>query len=160
MTVTVAYDFKATKSETLDTNVTDAGTKLVTHDQWNVSGTLNANSTPPVTKTANWLTTLTAGSATIDLTAMLGTNGVTVDGTDLKPQIVRVRNLGSNALVIEPGDSNGYALLGAAFKISIPAGGTFQVFLNDGTADIASNAKTLKLTGSGSQTSRWSVDVG
>jgi hypothetical protein len=93
MSVNVAYEVKVTVTETLATNVpaTPAGARSVVHSAWNTSKALATGTAPPATKVAAFEQALTGGTATIDLSALLGTNGVTVVGTGLRVQILRLR---------------------------------------------------------------------
>ena len=60
------------------------GDAVVVHDGWNQELLLNGASAAPVTKVAAFQQALSSGAATIDLTALTGANGATVDGTGLK----------------------------------------------------------------------------
>lgn len=160
--VSVAYQAVATATETLETNPDSATStkRVVTHTEFNEQFTLNNLSTPPVSKVAEFVQTLAEGVATIDLRALTGTNGASVDGNGLRPQVVRVKNLGANDLTIEPGASNGYDLFGASSVIVIPAGAHVQFFTNDGGVNIDATHKTLDLTGTDEQTSEWTIVMG
>lgn len=162
MAVSVDYALKCTITETLPSNTDSApdATRKITHTAFNESGTLTASTTPPVTKQASFVKTLSAGTGSIDLTSLTGTNGATVDGTGLKVQILRVKNLGANNLVIVPGASNGIDLMGASSSITVFPGASFEYYFNDGSPDIASGDRTLDLTGTGSQTSEWTIVMG
>ena len=162
MSITVTYTSSATVKEVLETNAgsATAAHRTVTHDQFNTSKTLSAGSTPPVTRVAAFTQALTDGAATIDLAALVGTNGVAVDGTGLKVQVLKVKNLGANALTIVPGASNGYNLAGAASKIILGANDEALLLFNDTQPDVASGARTLDLTGTGVQTSQWEIVLG
>lgn len=161
-TVSVTYEAKATVLETLPNNTDSASTskRQVTHSNFDQAATLNSGTTPPVTQVAEFKLTLTDGAATIDLRALTGTNGASVDGNGLKPQIVRVKNLGANALTIEPGASNGHDLFGASSLLIVPPGAHVQFFTNDGVEDIDATHKTLDVTGTGAQTSEWTIVMG
>ncbi|KKK95666.1 hypothetical protein LCGC14_2670530, partial [marine sediment metagenome] len=100
MAVEVTYAANCTVVEELtgNTDSLSAADKEVTHSQFNTSDTLNAGSTPPATKVAAFVQALTAGTATIDLTALIGTNGATVDGSGLKVQVLKMKNLGANVM--------------------------------------------------------------
>lgn len=162
--MSVALTFASTVKtvETLETGVpaASASDKTITHDQYDETAALTASTTPPVTKCAYFLATLSGGALDIDLTALSGTNGATVVGTGLKVQAIRIKNLGANTLTIEPGDSDAYNLLGAAFKIILAQNQHITLYGNDATPDVASDAKILKLTGTTTQTSEWSVVLG
>lgn len=157
--VSVAYSALATATETLPNNTGSASDvkRIVTHDQYNETFTLDATTTPPVTLHAAFLATLSGGALTIDLRALTGTNGVSVDGNGLRVQVLRIKNLGANELTVSAGASNGLSI-GAG--LVIPAGGHVQMFLNDGISDIDATHKTIDLAGTGAQTSEWTIEMG
>lgn len=160
--ISVTYAATATVVETLPNNTGSAADarRKITHDQYNESVTLDSGTTPPATLVAEFLATLSGGALTVDLRALTGTNGASVDGNGLKVQVLRVKNLGANTLTIDPGASNGIDLLGASSKIVIPAGGHFMMYFNDASPDISGTDKTLDLTGTGAQTSEWTIIMG
>jgi len=121
---TVTYNSALTIREVVDLNVPDAANPIINHTGFDESGTLNSTSTPPVTKVACFEKVLVAGAATIDLTALPGTGGGTVDGTGLKVQAIKIRNpaANTNKLHVVPGASAGYNLWGAAFHIILNPG--------------------------------------
>lgn len=161
MSVTVTYASTVQTAETLETNVGAVATSSrLTHSGYDESATLNSTSNPPATKCAYFLLTLTAGAATVNLAALTGTNGVTVDGTGLRVQILRVKNLGANSLTIVPGASNGIDLPAAGASIPVPAGAHVTYYLADSGPDIAAGDRTLDVTGTGTQTSEWSIVLG
>ncbi len=163
MSVSVTYASTITIAETLANNTgsAPASTRLVTHTDYNESGTYNSGTTPPVTTCASWLQALSGGTATVDLRALTGTNGASTDGNGLKVQMVRVKNLGANSLTIKSGASNGHTgFFTATTGIIVPAGAHLQLFTNDNGDDIDATHKTWDLTGTGTQTSEWTVVMG
>lgn len=162
MSVAVTYAATCTVAETLANNTgsAPAGTRLVTHTEYNETATLNSGTTPPATICAHFLLTLSSGAATVNLAALTGTNGATTDLTGLKVQVLRVKNLGANNMVIVPGASNGIDLLGASSSITIYPGAHAMFYLNDSAPDVASGDRTLDVTGTGSQTSEWTIVAG
>lgn len=163
MSVSVAYAFTATITEVLPSNTDSASSanRTVTHTNFNESGTLDATVTAsPATLQASFVKELSSGSGSIDLTALTGTNGATVDGTGLQPQIVRVKNLGANSLTIKGGASNGHSAFTSTDGTVIPAGGIAMFFFNDGTQNIGSSDRIWDLTGTGAQTSEWTIVMG
>jgi len=124
---------------------------VLVHNAYNDASTYDADTTVPATKVAVFEQALTSGTATIDLTSMTGTNGATVDGTGLKPQLFKIRNKSTNAAVItiEIGASNGYTGFGASFSLTLGVGQTALITGNDAPADISGTVKTLDLTGTG-----------
>lgn len=161
MSVEVTYAATATVVETLPTNTGSAldARRKVTHDAYNETATLNAASTPPATQVAEFLLTLTAGAATIDLRALVGTNGAIVDGNGLKVQIIRIKNLGANPMTFLEGASNGYAI-GWGTGHTVQAGGHFMQFFNDASPDIAAADKTIDVTGTAAQTAEVTIIMG
>lgn len=161
MSLSVTYAATCTIAETLPTNTGSAAasTRVVTHAEYNEATTLTAASTPPVTIQASFLLTLTAGAATIDLRALTGTNGASIDGNGLQPQIVRIKNLGANTMTISTGASNGHAAF-TADGLAIPPSGHAMLFLNDGTENIDATHKTWDVAGTGSQTAEVTIVMG
>jgi hypothetical protein len=157
MAVSVTYRFDITTRETLTSTVPDVPSKVVVASGYNESATLNATSTPPATKKAAVLVTLTAGAYTLDLSTMTDASGVAI-GTGLRVQLIRIKNLGANAMTFAEGASNGLAL--ACGSIVVPAGGIAQYFLNDASPDMASGDRTLDVTGTGTQTAEVTVVFG
>ena len=164
MSVNVAYQAKVAVTETLESNVpaTPTGSRSVVHSAWDSTKTLKSDSSPPATKIAAFEQALTGGAATIDLTALTGTNGATVVGSGLRVQVLRVRAPATNGnpITIAKGISNGYDGLGASFSHALVPGGEALFFLNDAGGDIGGSNKTLDLDGTGSQVLQVEVVLG
>lgn len=163
MSVVVTYNDQIKTVETLPNNTgsASAANRVVTHDQYDEAVTLNSGTTPPVTQIAAFLLTLSGGTVNIDLTALVGTNGATLDGTGLKIQIIRIKNLGANPMVIKSGASNGHTgVIGATTGETIPVGGHMKKFTGDQGDDIDATHKILTVTGTGSQTAEVTIVLG
>ena len=162
MSVTVNYTSKMLTTEVLETNVPAAGDKSVQHNGYDTVATASASTTPPVAKCAFFEKALVAGAASIDLTALLGTNGATVDGTGLRVQFLKFRNKATNAdpMTLSKGVANGYDGLGAAFSVTLPPGGEALVRAVDGGSDIGSANKTLDLAGVGTEAAEMGIVLG
>lgn len=156
MSVTLAYDSNLTVVETLEANVPAASSanRRVTHSLFNTTKALNAATVPPVTKIAAFNKALVAGAATIDLTALLGTNGATVDGTGLKVVAFKAKAPAANAneITLTEGAVDGYALAGATFKIGVKPGQEVTFYGDDDAPVIAGADKTIDMAGTGVQT--------
>lgn len=157
MSLTVTYVASLTVEETLTgATVTDvpAAAGKVTHSGWNKSDKLTASTTPPATVTASVAQALTAGAATLDLTALPGTEA-TVSCSGLKVQKLRLQNPPTNAnpITIAKGASNGWTPAGSAFSITLMPGQDI-LFGNNGVSvgtTVDGTHKTLDLTGTGTQ---------
>jgi len=155
--VTVTYLVKATVAEVLDSAKVPAaadGARTVTHSGFDTEKKiLSGASTPPVSLVACMAKALSGGAATIDLTALTGTNLLSIDGTGLRVQILRLKNPATNAnpITIAKGASAGYDGLGAAFSHTVVPGGEATFLTNDAGSDIGAGNKTLDLAGTGSQ---------
>jgi hypothetical protein len=162
MSVAVTYAATVTVVETLANNTgsTTSANRVVTHTEYNETATLNSGSTPPATQVAEFLLTLSSGSATIDLRALTGTNGASVDGNGLKPQIIRIKNLGANTMTFKSGASNGHNAFTATTGHIVQPGGHIQIFTNDNTDDIDGTHKTWDVTGTGAQTAEITIVLG
>lgn len=157
MSIAATYDFGITVNETLSTGVPAAANPVVNHSEYNESARLTSTTTPAVTKASLFLLTLTAGAATINLAALTGANGA-IDATGLRVQLLRIKNLGANAMTFSEGASNGIALV--CLPLVVPAGGIAQVFLNDASPDIASGDRTIDVAGTGAQTAEITIVMG
>jgi len=162
MSVTATISSVCTIAETLanNTDSAPAATRVVTHSSFNESASLSAGTTPPATTCACFVKALAAGGATVDLTGLTGTNGVSVNGTGLKVQYLRVKNLGANTLTVDCGDANGYDLAGATFSFTLAQDQWFEIYGNDATPDIGAVDCEIDLVGTTTQTSEWTIVMG
>lgn len=155
MTVAVTYASKCSVVETLPNNTNSApdNTRKVTHTNFNSEASLSASSTPPVTTVAAFEQLLTAGAATINLAALTGTNGASVNMTGLKVQVLKIKAKATNAnpISVAVGASNGYDLAGSDFKVTLSPGQEFLFYGNEATPDVAAGERTLDLAGTGTQ---------
>ncbi len=133
----------------------------ITINGLNETLTLNATSTPPISKEANFTTTLSTGTATIDLTALPGlTADETVTFLNLKVAAVKFTNPSTNAnnITVAKGGSSGYSFCGTTtFSIPIAPGQSVLIQCDGDAGTVGSGAKNIDLTGTGSQTlqSAW-----
>lgn len=91
---------------------------------------------------------LTANAATIDLTAIPHA-GTTVDATGEKVTISISNPLGNDAMTVEAGATNGHTGFGASFSTAIGGGNGASLV---STVNVASDNKTLDVTGTGTET--------
>jgi hypothetical protein len=108
----------------------------------------------PVTKVSADSIALVAGAKTVDLTALVGTNGAAVDGTGLKVQAVYLENPSTNAnsMTFTKGASNGYELMDSAtWRIVLKPGQKACLDLYDATPDVAAGVKAIDVVGTSTQ---------
>lgn len=153
MSVSLQYAANLSVTEVLENNTApyaEANRKVVS-TQFNSGGNYNAGSTPAVSAHAASQQALTAGAATIDLTALTGANGVSVDMTGKKIEFVKLIAAADNgaAITVEPGAANGYNLFGASFAIVLQPGQEITVKLAEGAPDVGATAKEIDLSGTG-----------
>jgi len=163
MSVSVSYNASVSTTETIDTNIpaVESAKAIITHDQYNTTASLTSATTVPVTKAVYFSQALTAGAATVDLTALVGVNNIAVDGTGLKVQVLKFKNpAGNAAMTLDVGASNGYTLGGAAFQITLDAGQEMLFYGNEAEADISSTVKTFDLTGTATEACELSIVMG
>lgn len=164
MSVKLSYGSNMTLLEILEANPDSASPagRTVQHNQFNTNLSLDGDSTPAVSKVAAFVQALTAGGATVDLTSLTGTNGASVNGTGLKVQALKVKNLGDAPLVIIPKATTGYALFGAigTGSMTVLAGGEVTIYGNGAAPDIGGTSKDFELSGSGVEESEWTVVMG
>lgn len=161
MSVDVEYKSQIKAKETLETNVpaADTANRKVTHDKYDTDKKLSA---PTVSKVAAFEKALVAGAGTIDLTALLGTNGATVDGTGLKVQLLKVRNKSTNTnpITLQEGAANGYELLGDTWKARLQPGQEMTFWGDSKSPAIGATAKNIDLTGTGTEVLECIVVMG
>lgn len=155
-TIRVTYVSQVTVVQSFS-GFTDPADATITVNGLNESATYTSATTPPVTKATAFTLTLTAGSGSIDLTALPGaTADETIDLTGLKVQMVKLINPDSNAnpITVTKGALNGYGLnaAGGAWTEVIDPGQSRTFFLNDTAPDVAAGARVWDVTGTGSQT--------
>lgn len=131
------------------------------HDLFKLTGvTLNATSTPAITKASVKTYTLTAGAVTIDLEALQGIQDVAVNAVGLKPQVIIIKNpAGNNTMTLSEGASNGYALNGGN-DIVLTGHATVDTFamffIPEGLPDVAGADSEIDIAGTGTE----SISIG
>lgn len=162
MAVTISPSVSFTAVETLDVGVDAVTSPDVIHSAFNLTGVLlNATSTAPVSVTSYQQYALVAGALTIDLTALLGVNDESQDGTGLKLQTILIRNpAGNNPITIGDGAANGYQLFGAAVDVVIPAGATMAFYVPETLPDVGAAAKDIGVSGTGTETFDVGITLG
>lgn len=160
MAVTVSLIDSITIQETLASGVEGSTSPIVVYEAYNESRTLSASSTTPATKVVSRLIALTAGAYTIDLTTITGANGLAQDGTGLKLQLLRIKNLGAAVMTFTVGASNGYNVAGAGFSVALLTNQKMTLDLYDASPDIASGDRTIDVAGTGTQTFQLTLVMG
>jgi hypothetical protein len=160
MTVNVAYVSKVTATESFADTLGDS--LNVSHTAMDTSLALGAATVPPVTKVAAFAKALVAGAGTIDLTALTGTAG-TVDGTGLKVQIFKAINpsTNTNPLIIVPGASSGYNILGATSKVTLNPGEeiSWKGYNKAAVPDVAAGVKNIDLSDGVGGTETYNFEI-
>lgn len=134
----------------------------LSHTGFNLSGVaLTASTTPPVAKCSYQDYALAAGTKTIDLTALLGVNGVSQDCSGLKLQFLVFINAAGNAdMVISGEGASGYSL-GAARTINGGTAANYDVmYAPESLPDVSATVKNLVVTGTGSQAFKLGLVLG
>lgn len=159
MAVNATYKGEVTVVRTVDDPFVGSGDNTVTINALNKTKSLTgatsatAGTEGPVTKDANFQKALSGGAGTIDFRALPTPEAGTIDLNGLKVQIVKFRNPNTNAnpITIVEGASNGLALFGAAFSITLQPGQEIQAYLAEAAPDVSATDKTIDLTGTASQ---------
>ena len=158
MAVSLSRLIQVTATETLAATLPTLGSSSLSHSQLNTAAeTFNSGTTVPVTVAVGVIVTLTAGSATLDLTAITDELGRTVDLSGLKVQSLRVKPHADNANIIsmKPGASNGYNLGNSASFYWSGYGGTppdeADFLWREKCPDVDATHKNLDFAGTGSQ---------
>ena len=120
-----------------------------------ISKTLNltSGSTPDVELIYEGTQALTAGTATIDLTALTNSEGATITTTGKKVRLIMIVPTSSNtaALTLTVGASNGYLLGGAAWKFAFTDEQWALIYLGADAPDVGSSAKNIDISGTGTE---------
>lgn len=163
-TVSATYASSATVTETFTGTYISSGDNTVSVTGLNETGTLNASSTVPATKQVSNQKALSTGTGTLDLTQLPGlTADETVSLSGLKVQILKLRNLSTNAnkIVVSKGGSNGYQIDGATtWSIPLAPGQSTLFLLNDAADDVGGSNKNIDLVGTGSQVLEYLIVAG
>ena len=151
MAVSVQYNGLLNVQETIALSEDLVGTDPTVVEEIDTYGTLTASTTVPVTKAWGDERTLSSGTDTFDLTALVNAAHDNIDMTGLKVQFIKVLALSTNteAITVEPGDADPYEIFGsAAGKVDLVAGAWTLCYFADGNEDVASDAKNIKVTSS------------
>lgn len=148
-----------TVDETLALGLDNAVDPTFTHTLGADAATLDASSTPAVSKTYSQTINLTAGAATIDLTALPGPNSTTVDFTGLKVQALKLVCPSTNTagITVDRGATNAYNLFGAdnasAEQVEVLPGDAMAIKGGtDKREDVDATHKDVQLAGTGTET--------
>jgi len=164
-TVTFSGHFQSKLTTTETFSGADTANNTVTLDGDDEDFTLTGTTTPAITKVSRFTITLSAGAATLDLTAIPGlTPNETIDGTGLKVQAIKFTPSSGNAnpITASKGGTNGYGLTAAGTTWSIPmdAGQSSLRNTNNAAPAIGGSAKTIDFAGTGSQTIKVTIWLG
>lgn len=153
MSVSVTYASTLSVVEAYADTFVDSADNTVKFSGLNSSGTYTGASNYPCTKVAAYEKAMSAGAATIDLTALVGIANSAVSGSGLKVQFVKFKNkaTNANAITIGEGASNGYELFGNAWSIILQPGQEILACLAEQAPDIGSGAKNIDIAGTGAQ---------
>lgn len=114
-----------------------------------IDTSLNSGSTPAIDGGVSTLVTMTAGAATIDLTALTHQDSDTRSASGKKLRQIHFYNPSNNAIRVKTGASNGHIPYGAnGFDVTIPPGGAFTLYLaSAGIAITNSSNDTIDISG-------------
>jgi len=131
-----------------DLGLSDVNDDKITHKH-SLDERFSAYSTPDIELVYEGTIALTDGSATIDLTDLSDKGGNTIASTGKKVRIISVIPTSTNtgAITLSTGASNGYGLKGAGWSEALSAGQDMLFYANTKTPDIATDAKTIDLSG-------------
>lgn len=155
-TISALVSSGITVTQTFTGDYVSSADNTITLNGLNASNTYTASTAVPVTKATAFRVTMSGGTGSIDLTALPGaTADETIDCTGLKLQAMLIRSLAANAnaITVAKGASNGYGLpsAGTTFTVTLSPGQSILFFGNDSAPDVASGARVMDVTGTGSQ---------
>lgn len=153
MSVTANYVSTLTVTEVLgNIPLANPSESSIVHDQLNRTVSMSATTTVVASVVVAETFALTAGAATIDLTALTGTNSKTVDATGLKLQAIKAYNaVGNSAFTLKAGATNPYLAFGTAWSITLNADCEIMAYLAGTAPAVGGTAKTIDLAGTGTQ---------
>ena len=148
------YEMSLKVKETVPLSLSNAGDATLVHNLGKVGATLDPNSTPAVSKVWSATPALTAGSLTLDLSAL--TNGAlaNVDMDTLSLVLLKIKNpAGNNTLTVADGLTNGINVFGdASGQVTLSAGQTIMYdYGSNGATVAAAGARTIDFTGTGTE---------
>lgn len=153
MSVSVGFNLSISPDETI-TSIADlvADTVFRHKSSGTTSGSLDANSTVPATKVASDSITLSGGTATIDLSALVGINaGTAVNFTGLKVQLIFLyaKTTNTSGVVFVDGASNGYNIFGdASGSLTLLAGSSALIYCPNVLDDVGSSDDEIDVSSS------------
>lgn len=124
----------------------------ITHSGLNVSKTRGATSTPVIDAIMQGSIVLTAGVATIDLTAGPGLSGATatsLNGKKNLTMLVKAKAANANPITIKFGAANPYTGFGAAFSVTLDPG--LAVEIEGNATAVSATVKNLDVVGTAAQ---------
>ena len=160
MSVRATLNFGGSIRETLTAGVEFAENPTVTH---RVGGSvdLTSASTPDIEKFGADEPALAAGAATLDLTSLKGTNGVTVDGTGLRPRWIYLKNTGVADITFTKGASNGNDMFAGSWTFTLrPGEEKDHKFSAAGPSVVGGTNKIIDITGTGADTFQYAILLG
>lgn len=147
VTATIRRFFQAVETRTLGLDF--AGDLSVTHTLGLTDLALSATSTPAVTAVWSDSITLSAGAASIDLTAMTSGSGeiAAVDFTTKKVHALIASCPAANTAFVEikPGATNAYEPFGATNTVDLHPGGMVMLYQPEILADVSATVKSIDL---------------
>jgi len=146
-------DFGAIEAITANIGASAADANI--EHKLNLNQTVPNGTSLPATVVASFSQSLTSSTAYTDMTALPKANGATADCTGLKLQGIIIKNPTGNAtLTIAHNTStsvSAYNFIGTSGSVQVQAGGLFFWHAPEAAADVASNAKNIILSGTGTQ---------
>lgn len=128
------------------------------------STTYTSSTSVPVTKIASGTATMSGGAATIDLTALTGLAGEAITFLGLKVQFAffRAPSTNANVLAVSQGASDAYGLdaAGGTWLVRLDPDSSVLRRIANSAEDVASDAKTIDIAGTGSQTLEYILIAG
>lgn len=160
VTATILHSLKIVK--TLAANVAGITTPDLIYDKLNTSKSLTSLSTPAVSNGTKQEIALSSGAKTIDLTALTDANAGAITLNGLKPVCIQLENPAANAnnMTFAAGASNGFNFMGAGGTVVLSPGQSIEIYHHTGGATIGSGAKTIDVSGTGSQTFYFGIVAG
>jgi hypothetical protein len=163
MSINVQYSSSLVTNETLAVNAghQQSGQTVASQLSRGLSA-LGSGSTPPCTLRAGQDLALSGGAGTIDLTALLGVNGVAVTGAGLRIQFAKFSAPAGNSapITVAIGGTNGCDNFGPTFNAKLVPGAEVLFMLNAAGTVISGTNTILTLTGTGTDILSFEIVLG
>lgn len=140
--------------------IAGASSPAVTYDAYTTREIINGSTNPSADAVTAFETTLSSGSATIDLTSVPATTGTqSMSGKSLRTLFLKADSENAGVISIQAGGTNGYPLFGSSGKITLSPGDSLGLRIST-DSDVDGTHKTIGLSGTGTDSIQVQMTFG